>query len=53
MLFGLNRLLNESAFDPQRGLRGDKQDNTIESLDFPDPQRSNNPIGRPVEGLTN
>lgn len=35
-----------AAFGPQHGLRGDKQDNMIESADFPDPR-----LGIPVYSL--
>ena len=36
-LASLNDIQLVAAFGPQHGLRGDKQDNMIESLDFRDP----------------
>jgi uncharacterized protein YbbC (DUF1343 family) len=36
-LAGLNELRLSAAFGPQHGLRGDKQDNMIESPDYTDP----------------
>jgi uncharacterized protein YbbC (DUF1343 family) len=36
-LAGLNELRLTAAFGPQHGLRGDKQDNMIESPDYTDP----------------
>ncbi|MEO8604964.1 MAG: DUF1343 domain-containing protein [bacterium] len=37
-LAGLGELQLSAAFGPQHGLRGDKQDNMVESPDFADPQ---------------
>ena len=60
----LPELSPTAAFGPQHGLRGDKQDNMIESPDFKDAElgisvfslygevRRPTPAGRPVEGLT-
>lgn len=36
-LFALNELNITTAFGPQHGLRGDKQDNMVESCDYRDP----------------
>jgi uncharacterized protein YbbC (DUF1343 family) len=37
VLAGLNDIRLSAAFGPQHGLRGDKQDNMVESSDFRDP----------------
>jgi len=43
-LAALKEIKLTAAFGPQHGLRGDKQDNMIESTDFVDPYRGSSRV---------